>query len=106
MMLNTTIERVYSIRSPYILYIHDAPREEYERTDFHIRSGDYFAMLAGALGFVEEALRECEAGTPTSTDKAELVQKMRKELVYLHKHYQINKAKEPKQFTDQTIRRF
>jgi hypothetical protein len=49
---------MYTI-SPYHFILRDAPHDALN-TEYHLRSGDYFAMIAGVLGFVEERLTTCD----------------------------------------------
>lgn len=77
----------YHIVSPLYLIVRDAPAEN-ERLLFHVRSGDYFAMVATALGFVEEALATKEEDALPSPELSVLRQ-LKKDLLYLHAHYDI-----------------
>ncbi len=59
---------------------------------FHVESGDYFGVLAAALGFIEEKLEACTAceGDATSQSPELLsVRRLRAEAQYLHTHYDI-----------------
>lgn len=76
-----------SIVSPYVILspvfvIRDTP----EKIDFHVRNGDYLAMLATALGFVEERLKACGGADA----EAKLVEELRKDLRYVHSKYQVD----------------
>ena len=77
----------YSIVSPLYLIVRDAP-SEHERLLFHVQSGDYFAMVATALGFVEEALAAKEEDILPSPELSVLRQ-LKKDLLFLHAHYEI-----------------
>ena len=64
--------------------------KEVEQLKRHVKTGDYFAILATVLGFVEdslgsaitknEELKECEI---------RVIQNLKKELTYLNNHYDI-----------------
>jgi len=77
----------YFVSSPVYFIVRDAPSEN-ERLLFHIRTGDYFAMVATALGFVEEALETKEEDTLPSPELSVLRQ-IKKDLLFLHAHYDI-----------------
>jgi hypothetical protein len=66
--------------------------DAHARLLFHVNTGDYFAVLATVLGFVEESLVERTASRLEEKEVA-LVQKLRENLIYLHEHYRI----EPKE---------
>lgn len=58
--------------------------------EFHIESGDYFPLLATVLGFLEEGMRQCETGSlDTAPVQATVIEDFRKDLIHLHKNYQI-----------------
>lgn len=80
-------ERVYAL-SPIFFTFRDAEDDRrIERLEFHLKSGDYFPMLATILGFVEETVKDC------AKDDVQygLIQKVRKDLMHLHKNYRIEK---------------
>jgi hypothetical protein len=61
-----------------------------EQLEFHIKSGDYFPLLATVMGFLEESIRACENGFLTIVPmEAGLIEDVRKELLHLHQHYKI-----------------
>lgn len=58
--------------------------------EFHVRTGDYFPLLATVMGFLEESVRECENGFLTIAPiEAEVVRTLRQDLIHLYQHYQI-----------------
>jgi len=67
-------------------------RETSERLDYHVESGDYLALLATIVGFMEEALRK--QGDP-NTDEEEraialrLAEDLRDDLRYVHANYRL-----------------
>ncbi len=64
--------------------------ERLKQLEFHIESGDYFPLLATVLGFLEEGMRECETGSLTLAPvEAKVVEDFRKDLIHLHKNYEI-----------------
>ncbi|MBI4086425.1 hypothetical protein HY416_00370 [Candidatus Kaiserbacteria bacterium] len=83
--------REYQIVSTYSI-VRDAP-DPYEHLRFHVWSGDCFAMLATALGFVEEALERYE-NSVTPSRELMLLRGVKKDLVYLHKKYVIREKDE------------
>ncbi|MDB5195371.1 MAG: hypothetical protein JWO84_555 [Parcubacteria group bacterium] len=61
-----------------------------ERLEFHIKTGDYFPLLATVMGFLEESIRTCENGFLTIAPiEAKVIENIRQDLIHLHKHYQI-----------------
>jgi hypothetical protein len=66
--------------------------ERLQQLEFHVRTGDYFPVLATVLCFLEESVKACESGTPHVTAvTAEAIQSVRNDLLYLHKHYSIER---------------
>ncbi|CAN5730875.1 hypothetical protein BH11PAT2_BH11PAT2_07000 [soil metagenome] len=64
--------------------------ERLARLHFHVKTGDYFPTLATILGFVQETLNSY----PMVADslpllEKDLIQSVRKDLMYLHEYYQI-----------------
>ncbi len=64
--------------------------ERLARLHLHLRTGDYFPTLVTILGFVEETLAACS----TTKDElphleCDLIRGLRKDLMYLNEHYQI-----------------
>lgn len=79
---------VMAIVSPYVIpspvfIIRDTP----ERIDFHVKNGDYLAMLATALGFIEERLTACGGADA----EARLARELRDDLRYVHSKYRIDR---------------
>ncbi|MDB5274981.1 MAG: hypothetical protein JWO58_3348 [Chitinophagaceae bacterium] len=64
--------------------------ERLARLHFHVKTGDYFPMLATILGFIEETL-DTYPGLSDSLPilEKDLIQGVRKDLMYLHEYYQI-----------------
>ncbi len=60
---------------------------------FHVEHGDYFAMIATILGFVEDAAQKLEEKDEAVKIAQEQITRLRKDLIYLQEHYCI----EPKQ---------
>jgi hypothetical protein len=77
----------YQIRSPFYFVIRDAENDT-ERLLFHIQTGDYFAMLATALGFIEEALARTDVDVIPSAELA-VLRHMKKDLIFLNARYRI-----------------
>ena len=64
--------------------------------EFHLESGDYFPLLATVLGFLEEGMRQCETGPlETAPVEATVIEDFRRDLIHLHKNYQILPKGEP-----------
>lgn len=100
--------QTYSRPSPYYLVLRDFPAPNtdepietledatrIERLKFHIKTEDYFAMLATALGIVEEKLATCEQKedkeNPFVSKEVKLLRSLRADLRYAHRHYRILK---------------
>jgi formate dehydrogenase maturation protein FdhE len=65
-------------------------QERLARLHFHLKSGDYFPTLATILGFVEETISSLELPQDAMPAlERELIHGVRKDLMYLHKYYQI-----------------
>ncbi|MDB5245590.1 MAG: hypothetical protein JWN90_695 [Parcubacteria group bacterium] len=73
--------------------VHSLPINDTERLarlHFHVKTGDYFPMLATILGFVEETLDTYpEISDSMPLLEKDLIQSVRKDLMYLHEYYQI-----------------
>ena len=64
--------------------------ERLARLHFHLKSGDFFPTLATILGFVEETVGSLDAKEDSlPVLERELIQGVRKDLMYLHKYYRI-----------------
>ncbi len=84
------LAHTYSL-SPRIFVLRDSP----ERIDFHIKSGDYFAFLATAVGFLEEAITKCSSTELTERERT-FAKELRNDLRYVHANYTIEPATEVK----------
>lgn len=71
----------YLIKST-IRVLRDSP----ERIDYHIRTGDYFSVLATMLGFLEETL---VPENETSAHMKALAHELRTDLRYVQANYAI-----------------
>ncbi|MEO6536360.1 MAG: hypothetical protein ABIT47_01595 [Candidatus Paceibacterota bacterium] len=87
-----------------ISFINSDYEESYAMTDserlarlhFHLKTGDYFPMLATILGFVEETIASYSTAPDTlPTLEKELISSVRKDLMYLHEYYQIEMKLQP-----------
>lgn len=67
-----------------------ASDRKYEKTLFHVESGDYLLSVATLLGFVQEALAACRATTapPEATLEREVAY-TREALQYVNKRYHL-----------------
>ena len=77
----------YTIREKITL-LFDSPRN----IDFHIRSGDYFSVLATMMGFIEETLAACgaEHENDSSNEKQRAIaRELRHDLRYVQANYEI-----------------
>ena len=75
-----------------LYFIRDLPQDEgHERLLFHIQTGDYFSVINSVLGFCEEEVvshfEDAEMAKGSSLLGA--IRIVRKDLQYLHNHYQI-----------------
>jgi hypothetical protein len=74
-------------------FFHDIVPEEHhlERLRFHLKTGDYFPLLATILGFLEETVKECDcsAEAELAPMEARVIETVRKDLAYLNKNYHI-----------------
>lgn len=81
----------FRVTSLYEVYSDESDIEtRRERLIFHLKTGDYFAMLATILGFVEETLERAESKNLELAQKeAALARRLREDLIYLQEHYRI-----------------
>lgn len=64
--------------------------ERLARLHFHLKTGDYFPTLATILGFIEETVSAYPQKDALPCLERELIQSVRKDLMYLHEYYQID----------------
>ncbi len=88
--MNTCLSPYHIVPSYFVL--RDAEEVDRERLLFHINTGDYFAMVATALGFVEEKLSSLEK---TPSQELRLLRTLKSDLQYLHAHYAVCPKKRP-----------
>ncbi len=79
--------RTYTLSGPLFWLLCDRPSER-TRLQYHLKTGDYFGVLATALGFVEEAFEEKEDSIIPSRELL-LLRDLKKDAQYLHKEYRI-----------------
>jgi hypothetical protein len=75
---------LYTLSAHPFLFLQDSP----DRLDFHIRSGDYFSFIATKLGFIEEAIKKCDASS-LSKEEQGIPNELRRDLRYVQAHYKI-----------------
>jgi len=65
-------------------------KERHDRLMYHLASGDYFNMLATALGFLEESLKQhCVENPDLEAREIKLARELRADLRYLNENYRI-----------------
>ena len=82
--------REYRILSSVYLVLRDG-EDNIERVRYHVKTGDYFAVLATALGFVEESLENLqnkEHGAPASQE-LNVLRMLKRDLLFLDERYDI-----------------
>ena len=85
--MNAAISQ-YTIRTQYLL-VREAD-DSAERLRFHVETGDCFAMLATALGLLEDSLKEgIQLGTQPQVRDVMFVRKLRADLMTLQRDYYI-----------------
>lgn len=57
--------------------------------DFHVKNGDYFAMIATLLGFVEETTQKLKEKDEAMKIAEAQIMALRKNLLYLQENYKI-----------------
>lgn len=92
-----TEERVYAIPLSN-LFLRDVGETEEavrrERLEYHIKSGDYFNMVATVIGFLEESLKQhCAEDPALEAQEIAIAQNLRKDLMHMNENYRI----EPKE---------
>jgi len=61
--------------------------ERIERLHFHLKTGDYFALLATIMGFIEDTLQTAHAmNEPLKERELGLIRELKKDLMYLHEN--------------------
>lgn len=64
--------------------------------DFHVQTGDYFAMIATLLGFVEEATKKLQEKDEMMKIAGSQIVELKKNLMYLQENYTMEpKEKKP-----------
>ncbi len=68
-----------------------AEEKRLERLDFHLKTGDYFRVLATVLGFLEETVADCTCSAVSDMTplEQEVIKSLRQDLAYLHDNYRI-----------------
>ncbi len=64
-----------------------------EQLEFHLKTGDYFPLLATVICALEEGVKACTDGVAHAADfmDHEVLAGLRQDLIYLHKNYQITR---------------
>lgn len=97
--------RTYAIVSPYWI-IRDGEREREERLAFHIERGDYFPFLATVVKMLGETAGTYGQPVEVALQQSTFAEDMRKDLLYLHEHYEIRPRTERLAFTKEKVVRF
>lgn len=64
--------------------------ERIKKLDIHLKTGDYFAMLVHIMSFIEDTLASAPATNAALKERElKLLADIKKDLLYLHEHYQI-----------------
>lgn len=85
----STHPTTYTLNDAYLL-LQDAPKNFYN-LDFHLKSGDYLGLVAGALGLViDDYARKNDTD---SVRKELLFRKIQGDLAKLHRTHTINPKK-------------
>lgn len=71
-----------------VLILEDAAGDTHEFV-FHVENGDYFAMLATLLGFVEETACKLQENDEAMKIAAGEIARLKANLVYLQENYSI-----------------
>ena len=102
------MDRVYACPIPCFWTIRDAADDErIRRLTFHVSQGDYFPFLATIVGFLKETAEGCaSASDPIIRQQAAFAEEVRKDLIYLHEHYQLMKKEVPSVYTTKKVVRF
>lgn len=96
--------RRYDLQPSYLL-LFDADDERLKGLQFHIEQGDYFPFLATIIGMLGESVAQCENADEESM-QAKFVEGLKKDLLYLHEHYEITPRKERLAYTKEKVVRF
>jgi hypothetical protein len=67
-----------------------------QQIEFHIRSDDYFGTLAAKIDLAKQTFGKDPNKTPLKTQQLKTLGKLKNDLVFLQKNYQITK----KQYVD------
>lgn len=87
------MDKTYQPLASTYLTLRDLYGEDDERIQhllFHLETGDYFAMLATIMGFIEESLQSAAVkNEPLKERELALIRDLKKDLMYLHENYYI-----------------
>jgi hypothetical protein len=82
-------EREYYLPASIFWNFNDASDDErLARLAFHVERGDYFPFLATVVGLLKETINE-SAGREKAATEMDFAESMRKDLLYLHEHYDL-----------------
>ncbi len=70
-----------------IVILRDEETGEPTELIFHVKNGDFFAMLATLLGFVEETAEKLKEKDEAMSIAEAQIALLRKNLIYLQEHY-------------------
>lgn len=93
---------------PVVLVIMDSPvdAERLSRLTFHIQAGDYFPFIATVLGFVQDTLADRGEMTPLERMQSEQIDRLRKDLIHIHEHYDLVPKETPLSYSEKKVVRF
>ena len=86
------MDEIYTPLAATILTLRDLnpDDERLAQLDFHLKTGDYFAVIATIMGFVEDTLAGADAVNPALKERElALLMDLKKDLIYLQEHYRI-----------------
>lgn len=76
-----------------VLILKDGPDGSQSQLIFHVENGDYFAMIATLLGFVEESAQKLQEKDEAMKVAQEQIALLRANLMYLQENYTIEPKK-------------
>lgn len=76
-----------------VLVLKDGPDGSQSQLIFHVENGDYFAMIATLLGFVEESAQRLQEKDEAMKVAQEQIALLRANLMYLQENYTIEPKK-------------
>ena len=88
--MNTAVVHTLYVRRSRVFFLNDAENPQQRKVDFHVQTGDAFAMFATAMGALEDSLNDCvQRGETPHSFHLMLLNQLKEDFKYLQHHYRI-----------------